>query len=101
MSHALHETHGERLCAWAEWWNATYGWDADPFTGENATQHLWLRYEQAIYDDSDGFVPCSCNGEEHMVLKFMRGWAQRLTPHEHAQVIVGLGLGLGLVLVLT
>ena len=63
MSHALHETHGERLCAWAEWWNATYGWDADPFTGENATQHLWLRYEQAIYDDSDGLVPCSCNGE--------------------------------------
>ena len=31
-----------------------------------------------------------------MALKFMRGWAQRLTPHEHAQVIVGLGLGLGL-----
>ena len=42
------------------------------------------RYEQAIYDDSDGLVPCSCNGEQHMVLKFMRGWAQKLTPHEHA-----------------
>ena len=43
VSHALHETHGERLCGWAEWWNASYGWDADPFTSENATQHLWLR----------------------------------------------------------
>jgi len=84
VSQALHDTHGERLCAWAEWWNATYTWDVDPFTGDNATNNLWLRYEQAIYDDNDGLVPCSCNGEQHMVLKFMRGWAQKLTPHEHA-----------------
>ena len=44
VSQALHDTHGERLCAWAEWWNATYTWDEDPFTGENATNNLWLRY---------------------------------------------------------
>ena len=26
-----------------------------------------IRYEQAIYDDNDGLVPCSCNGEQHML----------------------------------
>ena len=44
VSQQLHDTHGERLCAWAEWWNETYTWNEDPFTAQNATNNLWLRY---------------------------------------------------------
>ena len=44
-------------------------WRIDPVYGEGATQKIFDMYENAVFDDGNELIPCSCNGQQTMVLK--------------------------------
>ena len=74
LSSELIDTHGKRLCKWADAWKAKYG-DLDPVMGKDATDKLWKMYDSETFDDDSDLSPCSCRGKQVQMLKFMRGWA--------------------------
>ena len=94
VSNSLHATHGERLCLWASWWKQTYA-DSDPFRGTNATQRLFDMYERSIFDDASELIPCSCSGQQTMLVKVMRGWAQQRRVPQNEVCSTGTGTHFG------
>ena len=94
VSPALHATHGERLCQWAGWWRRTYK-DDDPFRGPNSTQRLFAMYESSLFDDSSELIPCSCNGQQTMLVKVMRGWTQQRSDPRNQVCSTGTGTHFG------
>jgi hypothetical protein len=94
VSPALHATHGERLCQWAAWWRRTYN-DADPFRGPNSTQRLFAMYESSMFDDSSELIPCSCSGQQTMLVKVMRGWTQQRRDPKNQVCSTGTGTHFG------